>query len=244
MELSFCHWEFEQEVRKRVNVFDRAITTEDALSVIELDLINFNFREEDIDALLHFTNLKRLGINLGKQSSFFWDHFQKMEDLYWCCWGDEIDFTSFSNMRHLRWLCVSGGDYSDIAFKKLEALIPLQNLTYLQLHEFGPVDLGPLEKMQQLTSFELRYSDNVKGIDAIGKMSWLKELVLDGLYVENLDFLDALPNNVDLEMSGIKVCGQEKIDVEKWKRFKKHDICEIEVKDKCWTYIDLSALSN
>jgi hypothetical protein len=48
---------------------------------------------------------------------------------------------------------VSGGDYSDIKFNRLDALIPLRNLEELILHEFGPVDLAPLEKVSQLKHF-------------------------------------------------------------------------------------------
>ena len=45
---------------------------------------------------------------------------------------------------------VSGGDYSNIKFKRLEALVQLSHLEELILHEFGPMDLAPLEKMKQL----------------------------------------------------------------------------------------------
>ena len=51
MQLSFCHPEFEKEVREQINIFDRAITDNDVLSVVELDLSNFDFKEEDIDTL-------------------------------------------------------------------------------------------------------------------------------------------------------------------------------------------------
>lgn len=242
MQLSFCHPEFEQEARERANVFDRAITDEDVQMVIELDLSNFDFEEEDIETLLRFTNLKKLTINFGTKGSSFWNHFEKMEELYWNCWGFEVDFRVFANMKNLTWLCVSGGDYSDIAFKNLDALIALQNLEYLQLHEFGPVDLAPLGRMPQLKSFALRYTDSVKNISTIGKMTWLEELVLDGLYIENLDFLDTLPDSISLEMCGIELFGSANVDIMKWKRFKKHDICEIMVKDKWWDYVDLSAI--
>lgn len=244
MQLSFCHPEFEQEVRERVNVFDRAITDEDAQSVTMLDLSNFNFKEEDIETLFHFYNLKCLSINLGVKDSLFWNHFVNLEELDWTCWGFEVDFMAFANMKKMTWLRVSGGDYSDIAFKNLDGLTVLQNLEYLELHEFGPVDLAPLGRMPQLKSFALRYTDKVENIDTIGSMTWLEELFLDGLYTDNLDFLDTLPDSISLEMCGIELFGSTNVDVMKWKRFKKRDICEIMVKDKWWDYVDLSTIDD
>ena len=48
MHLSFCHPEFEKEVRESTNIFDRAITEEDASSVVELDLSDFTFKETEL----------------------------------------------------------------------------------------------------------------------------------------------------------------------------------------------------
>ena len=150
MNLTFNHPEFEQEVRERLNIFDRELTVVDAMLVKELDFTNFDFKDEDIETLFLFPNLTTLAINIGQQNAFFWNHFPKLQDLYWCCWGFEIDFSVFSNMACLTSLIVSGGDYSDIEFNGLEALVQLSHLEELILHEFGPVDLAPLEKMKQL----------------------------------------------------------------------------------------------
>lgn len=242
MNLMFYHAEFEKEVRERLNVFDRDITELDALSVSELDLTMFDFKDEDIETLFLFSNLTSLSINIGQQNAFFWNHFPKLQDLYWCCWGFEIDFSVFSNLADLTYLMVSGGDYSDIKFNRLDALIPLRNLEELILHEFGPVDLAPLEKMSQLKHFQLLYTDSAQNIETIGKLHWLESLVLCGLYVDNLDFLDLLPDRIELELCGIEIYGRKEVDVLKWKRFKKRDICEIEVKDQWWEYVDLSVL--
>ena len=244
MKLTFCHSEFEQEVRERLNVFDRELTNADALLVKELDLTNFDFKDEDIETLFLFANLTSLSINIGEQNTFFWSHFSNLKDLYWRCWGFEIDFAVFSNMKGLTSLMVSGGDYSNIEFIGLDALIQLNHLDELILHEFGPVDLSPLEKMPQLRHFALLYTDSVKNTETIGKLHWLEKLDLCGLYLDNLDFLDSLPDGIELEMCGIQIYGQKEVDVLKWKRFKKHDICEIEVKDLYWEYVDLSALAD
>ena len=43
MNLTFNHPEFEQEVRERLNIFDRELTVADAMLVKELDFTNFDF---------------------------------------------------------------------------------------------------------------------------------------------------------------------------------------------------------
>ena len=244
MLLTFCHPEFEQEVREQLGIFDRDITEQDALSVSELDLSNFDFKNEDIETLFLFSNLISLDINIGEQDSFFWNHFSKLQDLYWCCWGSEIDFSVFSNMNRLKLLTVSGGDYSSMKLTGLESLIQLRHLEELILHEFGAVDLSPLESMTQLKHFSLLYTDSARNVEIIGKLHWLESLTLRGLYVDNLNFLDSLPNHIELELCGIEIYGRKNVDVLKWKRFEKRDICEISVKDQYWYDIDLSSLDN
>ena len=77
---------------------------------------------------------------------------------------------------------------------------------------------------------------------SIGSMKQLEVLCLTGLYVKNLDFLDLLPDHVQLEMCGIHV--YDGVDPKKWRRFAEHDICEISVNDKLHEYIDLYVLDN
>jgi hypothetical protein len=124
----------------------------------------------------------------------------------------------------------------------LESLVKLKHLEELILHEFGSVNLSPLENITQLKHFSLLYTDSAQKVETIGKLHWLESLTLRGLYIDNLDFLDSLPNNIELELCGIEIYGRRDIDVLKWKRFEKRDICEIGVKDQYWKYIDLSSL--
>ncbi|MBQ6810911.1 MAG: hypothetical protein IJO94_05870 [Firmicutes bacterium] len=230
MELIFHHPEFEQEVRERLNIFDRAVTEADAVSIHELELSNFDFKDEDIETLLLFTDLIFLDINIRRQDLFFWDHFTKLRYLYWECWGDEIDFAVFSNMRELRSLTVSGGAaHSNIKFKGLDSLIPLNRLEELTLHEFGSVDLAPLENMPWLKHFSLQYADSCQNIETIGKLRRLESLILRGLCIDDPGFLDLLPDHTELEMCGIEFSGKYPVDVLKWKRFKDRDISEITV---------------
>ena len=75
-------------------------------------------------------------------------------------------------MRELTYLMVSGGDYSDIKFNNLDALVQLSHLEELLLHEFGPVDLAPLERMPQLKHFSLLYTDSAHNTGRPASLSW------------------------------------------------------------------------
>lgn len=242
MDILFHHHEFEYEVRDKLGIPSDPITEEDALRVTELDLTNFEFLQEDRDTLALFKNLISLYIDIGYTPSEYWHHFQKLKYFSLCYWGGNVDFVSFQKMTDLEMLWVSGGDYSSIDYLNLDTLVDLTHLHYLELHEFGTVDLLPLSKMPQLKSFALRYANKVKNIEIIGSMCQLEELVLDGLYVDNLDFLDSLPDTVQLEMCGNHVYGS--VDATKWKRFSEHDIREISVGDHPFGYIDLSVLDS
>ncbi len=241
MELQFNHPEFEDEVRTELGIFNRPITEEDALLVSHLDLSNFDFRTEDMETLLFFKNLKNLNANMWHSTPEFWHNFQHIEELYVCV-GDDFDFSSFQNMKDLSDLFVSGGDYSGVDYLNLEALLPLEKLRKMHLHEFGSVDLLPLASMPQLRELGLHYANKIHNIDVVGDLSQLEELRLTGLYVDSLDFLDRLPDHVRLEMCGIHV--YDGVDPQKWKRFAEHDICEISIKDKSYEYIDLSVLND
>ena len=240
MELHFYHPEFEAEVRTQLGTFHRPVTEEDVMSATHLDLSNFDFLCEDMPTLSLFKNLKSLEINIRHTTPEFWHTFSHMEKLY-VCLGDDFDFISFANMKKLSYLFVSGGDYSSIDFVNLDALIPLKKLCELQLHEFGSVDILPLASMPQLRDFGILYANKVHNIDVIGTLSQLETLTLTGLYVDNLDFLDRLPDYIRLEMCGNHVYSG--VDPQKWKRFSERDICEISVSDKPYEHIDLSILA-
>lgn len=240
MELIFNHSEFEAVVREQLSVFDRPLTEEDAASVTHLDLSEFGFSDEDIDTLCLFKNLKSLSIEIGQTSAAFWRHFNYLEDLYLICLGNYVDFRYFENMKNLTSLVVSGGDYSGIDFLNSQALLPLKHLEELILHEFGHVDIQPLASMPQLKNLGLHYADYVSNIEVIGTMAQLESLALVDIEVNHLDFLDCLPDNLRLEMCGIRVYNT--VDPKKWKRFAEHDISEITTADNPYEHIDLSEL--
>lgn len=244
MDIKFISSEFERDVRKILNIYDRPITEQDVLTIDELDLTNFYFNPDDLEALACFKNLKYLDIEMINTNFDFWNHFPQLVQLYWVCWGNDVDFGMFSNMHELYELIVSGGDYSNIRLYNLEALIPLKKLEWLTLHEFGEVDLTPLGNMPQVKNLGVLYSHQVKNIDTIGKMSQLESLSLRGLLVNNLNFLDTVPSDIELELGGIEVLDSQSIDPSKWRRFSNRDIYEIQTKDEHWDYIDLSALDD
>lgn len=241
MELTFKHRAFEEETRKALNIYDRPITADDVLSVGELDLSEFSFDSDDLDVLARFRNLRKLAIDTGANSVEFWHNFSKLEELFLICWWD-VDFESFGNMKYLENLLVSGGDYSSIDFQNLDAVAGLEKLEWLTLHEFGRVDIAPLAKMKQIKHFTLAYPKKVINIEAISRMIWLQSLSLIDITVENLDFLDTLPDSIELELCGIHV--NEGVNLEKLKRFKNPDICEVSEKDGRFEYIDLSTLKS
>ena len=240
MDLIFKRSEFEAVVREQLSVFDRPLTEEDAAAVTHLDLSEFSFADEDIDILCLFRNLKSLSIEIGQTSAAFWRHFNYLEDLYLICLGNYVDFRYFENMKDLTSLVVSGGDYSGIDFLNSQALLPLKHLEELILHEFGHVDIQPLTSMPQLKNLGLHYADYVSNIEVIGTMAQLESLTLVDIEAEYLDFLDCLPNNLRLEMCGIRVYNT--VDPKKWRRFAEHNISEITTADNPYEYIDLSEL--
>ena len=122
MELKFYNPEFEQIVRKQLNIFDRPITVDDAKTVIELDISDIDFKDEDDSTLICFSNLKTLGLTSDGKDPSFWAHFPMMEDLSLSCeiLGGKVDFESFSHMENLRSLFVCGDDLSCCEFKNLK----------------------------------------------------------------------------------------------------------------------------
>lgn len=239
MVLTFQHREFEAEVRAKLNIYERPITDEDALSATDIDL-SMIYCFEELETLSHFHNLTSLSVSTRKVPRSFWRNFPKLEELCWICLWGPVDFKCFRHMENLHSLCVSGGDDSGIDYLNLDALQGLKKLEALELHEFGSVDIAPLESMTQLKWFALRYPDKVINIETISSMVFLEELVLHDLWLDNADFLDGLPDTVRLEMCGMQFYND--VDVQKWKRFKNRDICENEVKHEYWEYINLSAL--
>ncbi len=230
--LVFHHREFERDVRKKLNKPEGQITDSDVSVITELVCTNYTFKHEDLDTLKCFINLEKLFIETIDSDLSFLCSFRKLKELEVICISsaDEIDFSAFSELRNLECLFVSGGDISDIDFINTNALTGLKKLTDLSFHEFGTVDLSFLNQMPWIEEFLCGYAYEVLNIESIGKLKKLESLTLIDIEIENLDFLDSLPDTMSLELCGLEI--QNGIDMEKLKRFSETDIDEITVGGK------------
>ena len=199
--ITFHHEEFELAVREDTSILDRPIEEADLLQIKLLDCSNFDFLHEDLETLEKCKALKTLAINIGMIGLDFLSSLPMLEDLYLVYWGREVDFRAFSCLHKLKSLFVSGGEISNIPFVETDALKTMKNLSSLSFHEFGSVDLSFLENMQWLEEFFCGWADEVSNISAISKLVHLRSLTLMDICLDNLDFLDNLPDTVELEWS-------------------------------------------
>lgn len=197
--IPFHHREFELAVRENTKIFDRPVEEPDLLQVELLDCSNFDFLHEDLDTLKKCKMLKTLIINIGMISLDFLSAFPMLEDLFLVYWGRSVDFRAFSCLQNLEFLVVSGGDYSSIPFIATDALASMKKLTSLTFHEFGTVDLSFLENMPWLEVFFCGWPNKVTNVSSIGKLANLQELTLLEMRLDDLDFLDPLPDTVKLD---------------------------------------------
>lgn len=166
-----------------------------------------------------FKNLKSLAIDTRADELDFLKKLPFLEELYIEAWSSDntVDFLCFSHLEHLKKLCVSGGDISDIKLKNLDGLTALKTLEHLTLHEFGSVDLRPLRSMPWLKRLFCGYANEVFDIDAIASLVNLESLELVSVEMDDLSFLDALPDSIEIVLSALKV--KQGIDRGKLSRF-------------------------
>lgn len=215
--ITFRHREFELAVRESIKIFDRPIEESDLLQVESLHCSDFDFLHEDLETLKKCSALKSMSIDIGMISLDFLSALPKLKDLYLVYWGGPVDFRAFSCLQNLETLIVSGGDYSSIPFVETDALASMKNLTSLTFHEFGTVDLSFLESMPWLEEFFCGWPNKVTSVSSIGKLINLRELTLMDMYLDDLDFLDTLPDTVTLDfVVEVKTAGYKP---EKLRRF-------------------------
>lgn len=229
-ELLFYNCEFEDAVRKKLLIKDRPIYVSDALKVFDLDLSGFYFDVRDSDALCKFENLECLYIDLNFENISFLSSLKKLNELNIAFYGPIFDFKYLSELKYLKALFVSGGDYSSMRLVNLELISDIRGLEYLGLHEFGYVDLRPLKKMQHLKEFLCGWADKVDNYDSIGSLKNLKELMLIDLRMDDIDFLKKLPVDMSLELCGINFT--KEIDVSIFDRFVEKDVSELIIKNE------------
>lgn len=223
--LEFHHPYFEESVRKALNIYDRPILDTDAKMLEELEC-DFWFENEDAETLTAFCNLKRLDIEVSGEVLPAIAKLSLLEELAIVggSTNNEVDFQTFSALTKLRKLTVSGGDYSSMNLCHLEALVELKNLTHLWLHEFGKVDLKPLEEMTWLKFLFCGYAVAVENVEAISKLIHLECIELVDFEVEDLCFMESLPETTEIEILGMKI--NRKYDLNRLNRFKVRDISE------------------
>ena len=228
-QLVFHHHEFELDTRELVNIPEGAITDNDVSVITRLDCSNYTFDHDDIETLKKFVNLEWLAIEIGNVDLSFLRAFSKLKMLDLVYWdsSNKLDFGVFASLIDLEWLFVSGGDISSIDLIDLDALTGLKKLKTLHLHEFGSVDLSFLEQMPWIEDFFCGYANEVINIDSIGKLLNLKSLDLVDVEMDNLDFLDRLPDEMELDLCGDEV--HAGVDVEKLNRFANAEISDMTV---------------
>lgn len=221
----FHHPYFEESVRKVLNIYERPIYDTDAKAVEALEC-DFWFDDGDAETLTEFCNLKRLDIEASGKVLLAIAKLPRLEELAIIggSIGNEVDFRVFRSLNKLKELTVSGGDYSSMNLCHLEALIELKNLTHLCLHEFGKVDLKPLEEMTWLKYLFCGYAISVENVEVISKLIHLERLELVDFEVENLNFLECLPETTEIKILGMEI--KQKYDLTRLERFKVRDINE------------------
>ena len=229
-QLNFHNEKFEKVVRNELLIYDRPITEADAILAYDLDCSEFTFNIEDCETLCAFKNLDWLSIKVGFDNLSFLKQLESLEELYVEFYQDNFDFTYLSHLKNLKSLTVSGGDLSDFNLHNFNALTQLPILDNIALHEFGTVDLSALKDMTQLTGFFCGYADKVENIDAISYLTNLDGLTLIDIKINNLDFLESLGNDSIINLTGVTVL--EKVDINKFKRFKECSIEESFINDE------------
>jgi Leucine-rich repeat (LRR) protein len=227
-ELNFVNPRFEEVVREGLQVFGRPITEEDALALEELDLSDVDFDEADYATLSAFKNLKDLGVSSHAGILSAIASLPKLESLLVECWTLEkgVDLSALSPLHNLRYLFITGGDVSNMDILHTEVLTEMKQLEEVSFHEFGSVDLQFLRDMPQIKTFFCGWANRIEHIDAIGFLTNLKSLTMIYVDMDNLDFLDTLPEDIEIELCALKV--KEGIQMEKLVRFPNHNYDDLE----------------
>lgn len=232
--LKFYNKEFEMVVRHELLLYDREITEDDVLKVLDLDCSEFTFNMDDCETISFFKNLDWLSINVNFEDLSFLRNFKYLEELSIEFYRDTFDATHLLPLSNLRTLFVSGGVISNFKFKNTYAFTKLPNLISLSLHEFGEIDLLFLKDMPCLESFACLYANKANNVETVSLVSTLKYLDLCDIKLECLSFLDGLKDELKLYLTAVVV--EKEYDVEKLKRFRAVDLIESTINEKWYNW--------
>ncbi len=142
----------------------------------------------------------------------------------------EADWTFLANLKQLESLEITYTDPRDVYYYMNFNQIP--SLTHLKEFSIGGhilADFAFLKKMPWLEELECWDARKITGIESIGELVNLRRLRLHGFSVSNLDFLDTLPDKLDLSLSFGEV--KTEPNLEKLKRFSRLSIGKIQATD-------------
>ena len=162
----------EAAIRKRLDIWDRDITTADAESTTKL-YIDCDEGINKIGTLKYFKNLTSLSLQFNQIS----------------------DFSALSELTKLSFLCLNNSQISDIS-----VLSGLTNLKDLGLSDNQINDISALSGLTNLTSLHLQ-NNQISNISALSGLTKLTTLFLDNNQISDISALSGLTNIGILNMS-------------------------------------------
>lgn len=220
---------FESDIRKRINRKEGPVFESDIKSLTSV-IYEWDSWGDDTELLYELPKLKELIVETNSIPLFL-NNMPDLEGLDLTFWGSqEFDFKWVSHLEKLKSLCISGGDISSMKLVNEEEITRLTKMTELIFHEFGSVNLEFLKDVNYLTSFYCGYADDVLNIDVIANLQSLKELTLIDIHVDNLDFLNAFGNDLEIELCALWLPeGFDETKLEELERFERCDVCELRI---------------
>ena len=213
--LVFYGREFETTVREILRNPEGPVTDRDVSAVAALDCAAFPFHPLDIDALKRFTRLESLRISVGNRTDLaFLGAFPRLRTLsVSCCTAfGAPDLRALASLAGLETLEVSGGLFSGADLLFPASPPGLKVLTRLSLLDLGTADLAFLAHTQRLAHFSCAYTDRLLHADRLGSLRALRSLSLTDVNLQDLRFLDPLPDETSVRLFGCRVAAETDVD--------------------------------
>ncbi len=235
----------EKEIRKKLCIPEGPINMSDLQKITALECIPVSglyseeglYDEKDMEILRNCNNLEGLTLNIWKTDLSFIRSFPRLKWLVLGHWSGskDWDFNVLRECTMLEELTIDGHLTLKGEYYVINNLVPLQTLKYLSVRLFGGLDLKFLEGMTSLEHIDFREGGKLIHTESIKSLKNLKSLSLDELSLDSLDFIDALPDDIDLTLGGLRV--RDDFDLSSLKRFKECDAEELIINGKF--YLDI-----